>query len=142
MPARGQDFIYPKDFRANKVATNGTRLYVRLGGAGPPVVLIHGYGETGDMWLPLAKELARDHTVVVPDLRGMGLSAIPPSGYDKKTQARDIAGGSGRPQDRPLCARYARHRQHGRLCLRGIVPPARDALRPDRCASAWRRPLG
>jgi pimeloyl-ACP methyl ester carboxylesterase len=92
MPARGQDFIYPKDFRANKVATNGTRLYVRLGGAGPPVVLIHGYGETGDMWVPLAKELARDHTVVVPDLRGMGLSAIPPSGYDKKTQARDIAG--------------------------------------------------
>src|SRR5262245_42014584 len=76
MPAQGQDFIYPKDFRAKKIATNGTRLHVRIGGTGPAVVLIHGYGETGDMWVPLAKELAQDHTVVVPDLRGMGLSAI------------------------------------------------------------------
>jgi pimeloyl-ACP methyl ester carboxylesterase len=54
--------------------------------------LLHGYGETGDMWVPLAKELARDHTVVVPDLRGMGLSAKPDRGYDKKTQAGDVSG--------------------------------------------------
>jgi len=92
MPARGQDFTYPKDFRAKKITTNGMRLHVRVGGNGPAVVLIHGYGETGDMWVPLAKELARNWTVIVPDLRGMGLSAIPPSGYDKKTQAHDIAG--------------------------------------------------
>jgi pimeloyl-ACP methyl ester carboxylesterase len=92
MPIQGPDFIYPKDFRSKKIVTNGTRVHVRVGGAGPAAVLIHGYGETGDMWVPLAKELARDHTVVVPDLRGMGLSAIPPSGYNKKTQARDIAG--------------------------------------------------
>jgi pimeloyl-ACP methyl ester carboxylesterase len=44
------------------------------------------------MWAPLAAELARDHTVVVPDLRGMGLSSHPEGGYDKKTQAEDIAG--------------------------------------------------
>jgi len=44
------------------------------------------------MWAPLAAELARDHTVVVPDLRGMGRSARPESGYDKKTQGRDVAG--------------------------------------------------
>jgi pimeloyl-ACP methyl ester carboxylesterase len=74
------------------IATNGTTLYVRVGGLGPAVVLLHGYGETGDMWVPLAKELARDHTVVVPDLRGMGLSAKLTGGYDKKTQARDLAG--------------------------------------------------
>jgi pimeloyl-ACP methyl ester carboxylesterase len=55
-------------------------------------VLLHGYGETGDMWTPLAKELERDHTVVAPDLRGMGLSAKPADGYDKKTQGGDIAG--------------------------------------------------
>jgi hypothetical protein len=59
----------------------------RCSGRGPAVVLLHGYGETGDMWVPLAKDLARDHTVVVPDLRGMGLSAKPADGYDKKTQA-------------------------------------------------------
>ena len=43
------------------------------------------------MWVPLAKDLASDHTVVVPDLRGMGLSAKPAGGYDKKTQGGDIA---------------------------------------------------
>src|SRR6516162_4206014 len=90
--ARAHVLAYPKKFRARQVATNGTKLYVRVGGGGPAVVLLHGYGETGDMWVPLARDLARDHTVVVPDLRGMGLSAIPPGGYDKKTQARDIAG--------------------------------------------------
>ena len=54
--------------------------------------MLHGYGETGDMWAPLAMELAHDHTVVAPDLRGMGLSARPEGGYDKKTQGQDIAG--------------------------------------------------
>jgi pimeloyl-ACP methyl ester carboxylesterase len=44
------------------------------------------------MWAPLAAELARDHTVIVPDLRGLGLSSQPDSGYDKKTQGQDVAG--------------------------------------------------
>lgn len=65
-------------------------MHVRVGGKGPAVVLLHGFGDTGDMWAPLATDLARDHTVVVPDLRGMGLSSIPEGGYDKKTQAGDI----------------------------------------------------
>ena len=56
------------------------------------MVLLHGYGETGDMWAPMAADLARDHTVVVPDLRGMGLSSKPAGGFDKKTQAVDMAG--------------------------------------------------
>ena|SRR5215467_1691605 len=90
--ARAHVLAYPKKFRARQVATNGTKLYVRVGGGGPAVVLLHGYGETGDMWVPLANDLARDHTVVVPDLRGMGLSAKPAGGYDKKTQAGDVAG--------------------------------------------------
>src|SRR6516162_7241918 len=82
--ARAHVLAYPKKFRARQVATNGTKLYVRVGGGGPAVVLLHGYGETGDMWVPLANDLARDHTVVVPDLRGMGPSAKPAGGYDKK----------------------------------------------------------
>jgi pimeloyl-ACP methyl ester carboxylesterase len=84
-------FTFPKSFRTQDLAANGTKLHVRVGGSGPAVVLLHGYGETGDMWLPLAKNLARDRTVVVPDLRGMGLSAKPAGGYDKKTQAGDTA---------------------------------------------------
>ena len=92
-PQNGQDeFTFPDTFRTHDIATNGTKLHVRVGGTGPAFVLLHGYGETGDMWAPLAADLARDHTVVVPDLRGMGLSAKPAGGYDKKTQAGDIAG--------------------------------------------------
>jgi pimeloyl-ACP methyl ester carboxylesterase len=90
--ARASSLTYPKTFRARQIATNGTKLYVRVGGSGPAVVLLHGYGETGDMWAPLAEDLVPDHTVVVPDLRGMGLSAKPAGGYDKKTQGGDIAG--------------------------------------------------
>ena len=82
----------PASFRTQTIAANGTRIYVRVGGHGAGVVLLHGYGETGDMWEPLAVVLARTHTVVVPDLRGMGLSAHPAGGYDKKNQGRDVAG--------------------------------------------------
>ena len=83
---------YPSSFRTQTVAANGTRFFVRVGGHGPAVIMLHGYGESGDMWQPLAVAMARNHTVIVPDLRGMGLSAHPPGGYDKKNQGRDIAG--------------------------------------------------
>jgi pimeloyl-ACP methyl ester carboxylesterase len=85
-------FDFPPDFCTKFIATNGTSIYVRAGGTGAAVVLLHGYGETGDMWAPMAVDLARDHTVVVPDLRGMGLSSKPAGGFDKKTQAGDVAG--------------------------------------------------
>ena len=89
--ARAEDFSLP-GFAVREIATNGTTIHVRFGGSGPAVVLLHGYGETGDMWAPLAVDLARDHTVIVPDLRGLGLSAKPAGGFDKKTQAGDVAG--------------------------------------------------
>jgi pimeloyl-ACP methyl ester carboxylesterase len=85
-------FDFPAEFRTREIATNGTSIFVRSAGAGPAVVLLHGYGETGDMWVPMAVDLARDHTVIVPDLRGMGLSSKPAGGFDKKTQAGDVAG--------------------------------------------------
>src|SRR4051794_35076598 len=90
--ASAEGFDFPAGFSQREIATNGTTIHVRSGGTGPAVVLLHGYGETGDMWVPLAAELARDHTVVVPDLRGMGLSAKPAGGFDKKTQALDVSG--------------------------------------------------
>src|ERR1700736_5658328 len=90
-PAAAQVQPFPADFRTEETQTNGTVLHVRVGGQGPAVLLLHGYGETGDMWAPLAVELARDHTVVAPDLRGMGLSSRPENGYDKKTQGQDVA---------------------------------------------------
>jgi pimeloyl-ACP methyl ester carboxylesterase len=91
-PAAAQVPPFPADFRAQDIATNGATIHVRVGGHGPAVVLLHGYGETGDMWAPMAADLARDHTVIVPDLRGLGLSSKPAGGFDKKTQAGDVAG--------------------------------------------------
>ncbi len=83
---------FPSGFRTEEIKTNGTTLHVRIGGQGPAVVMLHGFGDTGDMWAPAAAELAKNHTVLVPDLRGMGLSAHPDMGYTKKNQAVDIAG--------------------------------------------------
>jgi pimeloyl-ACP methyl ester carboxylesterase len=91
-PAAAQVEPFPAQFRTQNIASNGTTIYTRVGGKGPAVVLLHGYGETGDMWAPLAAKLVADHTVIVPDLRGMGMSARPESGYEKKNQAEDLAG--------------------------------------------------
>ena len=82
---------FPPGTRTEFIKTDGATIYVRVGGKGPAVVLLHGFGDTGDMWAPVAKVLVKNHTVIVPDLRGMGLSGHPEGGYDKKTQARDIA---------------------------------------------------
>ncbi|KAA0981618.1 alpha/beta fold hydrolase [Pseudomonas sp. ANT_J28] len=90
IPAQAGVTPFPAAFRVQDIPIEGVTLHVRVGGKGPAVVLLHGFGDTGDMWAPLAADLAKDHTVVVPDLRGMGLSSIPDSGYDKKTQAGDI----------------------------------------------------
>src|SRR5271154_3829056 len=82
---------FPPGFRTEEIKTEGATIHVRVGGQGPAVVMLHGFGDTGDMWAPLAAVLVKDHMIVVPDLRGMGLSSHPEGGYDKKTQARDIA---------------------------------------------------
>ena len=94
LPAPGVAAIvpYPAKFHTMTIQTNGTSIYVRFGGKGSAVILLHGFGDTGDMWAPLAAVLVKDHTVIVPDLRGMGLSAHPDTGYTKKNQALDIAG--------------------------------------------------
>ncbi|MCS3838373.1 pimeloyl-ACP methyl ester carboxylesterase [Pseudomonas sp. JAI111] len=92
IPAHAGVTPFPAAFRTQDIPVEGAKIHVRVGGKGPAVVLLHGFGDTGDMWAPLAADLARDHTVVVPDLRGLGLSSIPEGGYDKKTQAADVRG--------------------------------------------------
>jgi pimeloyl-ACP methyl ester carboxylesterase len=83
---------FPIDFQTADIQANGITIHVRHGGRGAPVLLVHGYGETGDMWAQMAADLAPDHLVVVPDLRGLGLSAKPAGGFEKKTQAGDLSG--------------------------------------------------
>ncbi|MBW8304424.1 MAG: alpha/beta hydrolase [Brevundimonas sp.] len=91
-PAMAQVPPFPAAFETREIETNGVTLHVRVGGHGPAVLLLHGYGETGDMWSPLAAALDDDHTVIVPDLRGMGLSSHPDGGFDKMNQGRDMQG--------------------------------------------------
>ncbi len=91
-PVRAAIGVWPSDFHAQQMGVEGGTQYVRVGGHGPAVLLLHGFGDTGDMWIPLAEILAKNHTVIVPDLRGMGLSSHQDGGYEKTAQARDLAG--------------------------------------------------
>ncbi|SEP51359.1 Pimeloyl-ACP methyl ester carboxylesterase [Rhodospirillales bacterium URHD0017] len=80
------------------VTVNGVSLYYRdIAARTEPtlrpaqaVILLHGFPETGDSFAAAVPELARRYRVIVPDLRGSGLSQRPPSGYEKKTVARDV----------------------------------------------------
>ena len=66
------------------------RLHYVTAGAGPAVVLIHGWPQTWYMWRNQITELASRYRVISPDLRGLGDSSRPVGGYDKKTLAQDI----------------------------------------------------
>jgi pimeloyl-ACP methyl ester carboxylesterase len=90
-PAGAKVQRFPAGFHTQEIKTGGATIYVRVGGKGPAVILLHGFADTGDMWAPVAAALAGKHTVIVPDLRGMGLSSHPEGGYDKKTQGGDVA---------------------------------------------------
>ena len=75
--------------------TDGT-LRLRIGGEGPPLLLLHGNPQTHAMWHHVAPVLARTHTVICPDLRGYGGSLKPPpsadhAAYSKRAMARDLA---------------------------------------------------
>src|ERR1700759_4380849 len=75
----------------NKFAeVNGVRLHYLIAGKGDPIVLLHGFAETGRMWLPLIAKLSDKHTVIAPDLRGFGQSSTPADGYTKAAMAQDI----------------------------------------------------
>src|SRR5205809_7782660 len=80
----------PAGFTEHDAEVNGVRIHYSIGGKGSPVVLLHGYAQTSHMWNPIMPLLAKNHTVVVPDLRGAGRSSKPDSGYDKKNMAVDI----------------------------------------------------
>jgi len=82
-------------FSLEEIDVVGARLRVRHGGAGPAVVLLHGHPRTHTTWWRVAPELARDCTVVCPDLRGYGRSSKPPTTddhrpYSKRAMAGDV----------------------------------------------------
>jgi Predicted hydrolases or acyltransferases (alpha/beta hydrolase superfamily) len=80
----------PKGFKQEKVQINGFNMNIYKGGQGEPVVLLHGMGESALMWEPVMKALAAKYTLIVPDLRGGGLSDAPETGYSKVEMAADV----------------------------------------------------
>lgn len=80
------------DIKTGVAAVNGLRMHYQLAGQGPPVVLLHGWPQTSHCWRKVVPQLAGEHTVITPDLRGYGRTDKPTSGYDKRTMASDVAG--------------------------------------------------
>jgi pimeloyl-ACP methyl ester carboxylesterase len=64
--------------------------YLKAGTGKKALVLIHGFGDTSHMWIPLFDEFGKDYTIIAPDMRGLGESSRPAAGYDKKTIAGDV----------------------------------------------------
>lgn len=82
------------DFQSTSINTGEAEIYLRYGGQGPPLLLLHGHPQTHMMWHELAPKLAEEYTVVMPDLRGYGDSSKPESAddhstYSKRTMAKD-----------------------------------------------------
>lgn len=82
-------------FQEHLIPVNDGEISIRVGGEGPPLLLLHGYPQTSAMWHRLAPALAKDFTVVAADLRGYGRSFKPPSdpvheAYSKRSMAADM----------------------------------------------------
>jgi pimeloyl-ACP methyl ester carboxylesterase len=74
-------------FSDHVVDVEGGQLHYRIGGHGPPLILLHGYAETSRMWQRILPALAQRFTVIAPDLPGIGESSIPADGLDVTTAA-------------------------------------------------------
>lgn len=80
-----------KKYQSQTANVNGVKIhYLKAGTGKTPLVLIHGFGDTSHMWIPLFDDFGKDFTIIAPDMRGLGDSSRPASGYDKKTLATDI----------------------------------------------------
>jgi haloacetate dehalogenase len=89
--------LLPDSFRAQRVRVGDVTINCAVGGSGPPILMLHGYPQTHLIWHLVAPELARDHTVVLADLRGYGDSAKPApepgdTNYSKRATAGDQLG--------------------------------------------------
>jgi pimeloyl-ACP methyl ester carboxylesterase len=94
--AAGREFRFAsvgppaEPFEEWQIALHGRRAVYRIAGSGPPVVLIHGMLNSSSHWQAVARELAREHTVIAPDLIGHGDSAAPRGDYSLGAHAASI----------------------------------------------------
>lgn len=134
------------------VRANGIRINLWTGGKGKPVLLVHGYPQTAQMWHKIAPRLMDEFCVVCPDLRGYGDSDKPAGGYDKKTMALDLHEAMaalghksyavvGHDRGARVAHRLAldQAKAVSRLCVLDIVPTHTVFMRADRhlAAAYW-----
>jgi haloacetate dehalogenase len=108
-------------FAERRIETDGAEIYLRTGGSGPPLLLLHGYPQTHVCWHKVAPDLARHCTLVIADLRGYGASSAPPGDaehtiYSKRAMAGD-------------CLEVMRALGHQRFMVAGHDRGARVAYR-------------
>ena len=77
-------------FSHHTASINGIQMHYVIGGQGDPVVLLHGWPQTWYEWHKVMPTLAKNYTVIAPDLRGLGDSSKPLTGYDGNTTAEDL----------------------------------------------------
>lgn len=82
--------VVPAGFSSRFARVRGIRLHYVLGGAGTPILLVHGWPEDWSEWRKVMPPLARDHTVIAVDLRGFGQSDMTAGGYDRRSLAEDL----------------------------------------------------
>ncbi len=85
-----------KEFKKKNIRISNGKIFCRIGGVGPPLLLLHGYPQTHLMWHKTAPQLKKNFTVIAADLRGYGFSHAPPSdnkhlNYSKREMAKDMA---------------------------------------------------
>jgi hypothetical protein len=108
--------LYP-GFESRFVDTSVGRIFTRVGGAGPPLLLLHGYPQTNVMYHQVAPALAERFTLVLPDLPGYGWSVAPRAQAD--------------------------HSPYTKRAWRSTIPdvskpwPCSTSCRPTRCGTAW-----
>lgn len=81
---------FARTFAHRMAEVNGVQIHYVIGGKGPPLVLMHGFLESWYTWRKVMPALAQRYTVIAPDLRGLGDSSRPLTGYDGRTVAEDI----------------------------------------------------
>ena len=87
-PPFNEDLSFDIDnvtFSHHMASVNGIQLHYVMGGQGDPIVLLHGWPETWYEWRHIMPSLSKNYTVIAPDLRGLGDSSKPLTGYDGKT---------------------------------------------------------
>jgi pimeloyl-ACP methyl ester carboxylesterase len=78
-------------YQSQTANLSGAKIHFLKAGTGKKaLVLIHGFGDTSHMWIPLFDDFGKDYTIIAPDMRGLGESSRPMTGYDKRTLAADI----------------------------------------------------